>query len=330
MQALAPLVAKENNLTVTDYRAVMKELKKEQLPKDQVEAYYAGVIKQVEDIIRREHIVTLPERPMIMRLASEAENAAQPAPHMQPPPLINNKGERGQFVLTTGNPPAKDGAKTDGYDDFTHKSATWTLTAHEGRPGHELQFSAMVERGAGALELVQAVFGVEFADAVGVAGGVRQGLLDAVLERADVRGVGGGLVVAVLGELGDRRGAGRETGVELQAGEGGRAARGVDLVLQQAELTEEDQLADVDEAGQILLLEPVGLEGVVARLDEDFKILLHERVGLGEEALPKLVARADDGGVEALVDAGAEVGDLVVKAGDAGRGGPLGLEVVGG
>lgn len=147
MQALAPLVAKEQGLAVTDYRDVIKALKKDQLPKDQVEAYYAGVITQIEDIIRREHIVTLPGRAMIMRLASEAENAAQPAPHMQPPPLINNKGERGQFVLTTGNPPAKDGAKTDGYDDFTHKSAAWTLTAHEGRPGHELQFSAMVERG---------------------------------------------------------------------------------------------------------------------------------------------------------------------------------------
>lgn len=147
MQALAPLVGKEHGLAVTDYRAVMKALKQEQLPKDQVEAHYAGVIRQIEDIIRREHIVTLPERAMIMRLASEAENAAQPAPHMQPPPLINNKGERGQFVLTTGNPPAKDGAKTEGYDDFTHKSAAWTLTAHEGRPGHELQFSAMVERG---------------------------------------------------------------------------------------------------------------------------------------------------------------------------------------
>ena len=147
MQTLAPLVAKEIGLAATDYREVIKALKKEQLPRDQVESYYAGVIKQVEEIIRREHIVTLPGRAMIMRLASEAENAAQPAPHMQPPPLINNKGERGQFILTTGNPPAKDGAKTDGYDDFTHKSATWTLTAHEGRPGHELQFSAMVERG---------------------------------------------------------------------------------------------------------------------------------------------------------------------------------------
>ena len=147
MQALAPLVAREHGLTVTDYREVMKALKKDQLPRDQVEAYYAGIITQIEDIIRREHIVTLPGRAMIMRLASEAENAAQPAPHMQPPPLINNKGERGQFVLTTGNPPAAGGAPTQSYDDFTHKSAAWTLTAHEGRPGHELQFSAMVERG---------------------------------------------------------------------------------------------------------------------------------------------------------------------------------------
>ena len=147
MQALAPLVAKEHGLTATDYREVMKALKKDQLPRDQVEAYYASIIAQIEDIIRREHIVTLPGRAMIMRLASEAENAAQPAPHMQPPPLINNKGERGQFVLTTGNPPAAGGAPTQSYDDFTHKSAAWTLTAHEGRPGHELQFSAMVERG---------------------------------------------------------------------------------------------------------------------------------------------------------------------------------------
>lgn len=146
MNTLAPLVAKQHNLSVTDYRDVIRELKKDQLPKDQVEAHYHEVIGKIEEIIRREHIVSLPERPMIMRLASEAENAGQPAPHMQPPPLVNNKGERGQFILTTGNPPAS-GAKTDTYDDFTHGYYAWTLTAHEGRPGHELQFSAMVERG---------------------------------------------------------------------------------------------------------------------------------------------------------------------------------------
>jgi uncharacterized protein (DUF885 family) len=115
------------------------------MPREKIEPAYHDVIAKIEDIIRREHIVTLPDRAMIMRIASDAETAAQPAPHMDPPPLIGNKGERGTFVLTMGNPGKAGGA--DGYDDFNHPYATWTLTAHEGRPGHELQFAAMVERG---------------------------------------------------------------------------------------------------------------------------------------------------------------------------------------
>jgi len=146
MQTLAALVAKEKNFPDPDYRAVIRELKKAQLTRDAVEPFYRDVIARIEEIIRREQIVALPARPMIMRLASEAENAAQPAPHMDPPPLIDNQGERGTFVLTTGNPPTDDSA-AEVYDDFTFEAAAWTLTAHEGRPGHELQFTAMVERG---------------------------------------------------------------------------------------------------------------------------------------------------------------------------------------
>ena len=146
MQALAPLVAKQHGLTVSDYRDVIRALKKDQLPTDRIEPTYHEVIGQIEDIIRRERIVSLPQRAMIMRLASEAETAAQPAPHMDPPALVGNKGERGTFVLPLGNPSAS-GDSSDSYDDFNHKGGTWTLTAHEGRPGHELQFSAMVERG---------------------------------------------------------------------------------------------------------------------------------------------------------------------------------------
>ncbi|HKE47970.1 MAG TPA: DUF885 domain-containing protein [Rhodanobacteraceae bacterium] len=146
MKAIAPLIAKEHHLESSDYRDVIRALKKDQMARDKIEPTYHEVIGKIEDIIRREHIVTLPERPMIMRLASEAETAAQPAPHMDPPPLIGNKGERGTFVLTLGNP-ATGGGEAETYDDFNHPSATWTLTAHEGRPGHELQFSAMVERG---------------------------------------------------------------------------------------------------------------------------------------------------------------------------------------
>ncbi len=147
METLAPYVAKaEGFAPTTDYRAVIKDLKKQQLDRNNIEPYYQTVIDRIEAIIRDQHIVTLPKRKMIMRLASEAESAAQPAPHMDPPPLINNHGERGAFVLPLGNPPSGNG-KNEAYDDFTCKACAWTLTAHEGRPGHELQFSAMVEHG---------------------------------------------------------------------------------------------------------------------------------------------------------------------------------------
>jgi uncharacterized protein (DUF885 family) len=146
MQQLAPIVARDHGFDATDYRDVIRALKKDQLGRDQVEPYYRDtVIPALEKAIVDHRVVSLPQRPMIMRIASAAETAEQPAPHMQPPPLLNNHGERGQFVLTTGNPDAS--GKTENFDDFTYKAAAWTLTAHEGRPGHELQFSAMVERG---------------------------------------------------------------------------------------------------------------------------------------------------------------------------------------
>jgi hypothetical protein len=145
MRTLALLIARERGLADTDYRAVMKALKKDQLTKEQTEPYYREIIAKLEDIIRREKIITLPDRPMLMRLASDAENAASPAPHFRPPPLIGGKGEQGTFVLSTSTPDAS--GKESGYDDFTHKAAAWSLSAHEGRPGHDLQFAAMVERG---------------------------------------------------------------------------------------------------------------------------------------------------------------------------------------
>jgi hypothetical protein len=149
MQMLAPVVAKSLGSDATDYRDVLKLLKKEQLDRSSIEPFYHEVIGQIEAIIVGKNLVSLPQRAMIMRLASEAESAAQPAPHMQAPPLIDNHGERGSFILPLGNPPTDGagGGKSEVYDDFTCRACAWTLTAHEGRPGHELQFSAMVEHG---------------------------------------------------------------------------------------------------------------------------------------------------------------------------------------
>ncbi|MBO9767829.1 MULTISPECIES: DUF885 domain-containing protein [Xanthomonas] len=144
MRQLAPLVAK--GVQGGDYVQVIRALKGNKIADDQLETHYRGVIDQIDPIIRQQRIVDVPNRPMQMRLGSAAESAAQPAPHFLPAPLIGNTGQQGQFVLPLGNPTA-DGAKKEQYDDFNFGSAAWTLSAHEGRPGHELQFTAMVERG---------------------------------------------------------------------------------------------------------------------------------------------------------------------------------------
>ena len=146
MAITANLIAKERNMPNADYRVVMRELKKQQIPVDQVMPLYGERLSQIEAAVRQQNIVTLPDRKAVIRLASEAENAQQPAPHMSPPRLIGNTGEYGEFVLTTGMPPDASGKKL-AFDDFTHQAGSWTLTAHEARPGHELQFAKMIEMG---------------------------------------------------------------------------------------------------------------------------------------------------------------------------------------
>ncbi|HEY4322722.1 MAG TPA: DUF885 domain-containing protein [Mucilaginibacter sp.] len=146
MKPLAEQIAKKNNLPSSDYRDVIKFLKKDQIIGDSIMPVYRRHLTDIEAIIRDHHLVTLPNRPAIIRLATAAETAQQPAPHMVPPPFLNNTGQRGVFVLPL-NMPAAAGEKVDKYDDFTFDAASWTIIAHEARPGHELQFDKMVEEG---------------------------------------------------------------------------------------------------------------------------------------------------------------------------------------
>jgi uncharacterized protein (DUF885 family) len=103
-------------------------------------------MKEIEAIIEREEIVTLPQRGLRIRLATEAESAAAPAPFMSPPRLIGNTGEYGEFVLPLRLAGGSEGDALK-IDDFTYEAASWPLAAHEGRPGHELQFASVIERG---------------------------------------------------------------------------------------------------------------------------------------------------------------------------------------
>jgi hypothetical protein len=146
MAPLAAQIAKQKGYKSSDYRDVIKGLKKTQLTGDAILPFYENRLHEIEKIIREQNLVTLPDRPAIIRLATAAETAQQPAPHMTPPPFLHNTGQRGEFVLPLNIPSATGGAE-EKYDDFTFDAVAWTLTAHEARPGHELQFDSMVEHG---------------------------------------------------------------------------------------------------------------------------------------------------------------------------------------
>lgn len=151
MQKVATQIAKERGWKQSDYRAVIKQLKKSQIPDDKVLELYQQRLAQIEGIIREHRLVTLPERPARIRIGTPAENAQQPAPHMVPPRMIGNTGEQGEFVLPLSVP----GKVAQKYDDFNYDAAAWTLTAHEARPGHEMQFSRIIDTG---VSLARALF----------------------------------------------------------------------------------------------------------------------------------------------------------------------------
>jgi uncharacterized protein (DUF885 family) len=150
MNPIAAQIAEQRHLPSSDYRDVMHELKKAQVHGDSIIPLYELHLKDIEEIIRQHQLVTLPARPAIIRLATAAETAQTPAPHMVPPPFLNNTGQRGVFVLPLNMPPAPGEKKANQYDDFTFDAASWTIIAHEARPGHELQFDKMVEEGVSA------------------------------------------------------------------------------------------------------------------------------------------------------------------------------------
>jgi uncharacterized protein (DUF885 family) len=163
MAPLAARIAKDRGYPSGNYRAVIAELKKQQITGEAILPFYENRLHEIEKIIVEKNLITLPGRPAIIRLATAAETAQQPAPHMTPPPFLHNTGQRGEFVLPL-NIPSATGGSEDKYDDFTFDAVAWTLTAHEARPGHELQFDSMVEQG---VSLARALYAFNSTNAEG-------------------------------------------------------------------------------------------------------------------------------------------------------------------
>lgn len=140
--ALAAEIAKRDGLKDASPKAVIRHLKSNiETDAEKIRARYIKADDDLSAEIRRRDLVTLPSVPLRIRVASEAESRIQPVPHLTTPALIGNTGQRPEFVVPIGS---KDKLA---FDDFAFAATAKSLTAHEGRPGHDLQFSAILDRG---------------------------------------------------------------------------------------------------------------------------------------------------------------------------------------
>jgi hypothetical protein len=145
MQVIAALVAAEKGYESSDYRDVIRQLKEDgPIDGDKLLDHYKAILGEIEKIIVEQKLISLPERDAGIRIGTAAETARQPAPHLDVPRLLGNTGEYPFFVIPqiVQN---EDGSWPQ--TDDTYEAGAWTLTAHEARPGHEMQFSSMIEAG---------------------------------------------------------------------------------------------------------------------------------------------------------------------------------------
>ena len=161
MMALAPLVAKQKGYDTNNYREVIRLLKKEQVHGDELMASYREVMAEIDLIIERESLISLPDEPARVRMATAAETAQVPSAHLDIPRLIGNTGEFPEFIVPT-IVPNEDGTWPE--SDYAFPAMMWTLAAHEARPGHEMQFTTMLR---GGVSTARALFAFNSANVEG-------------------------------------------------------------------------------------------------------------------------------------------------------------------
>lgn len=103
------------------------------------------IYNMLESILRTHDLITVPNEPAAIRKSTPAENAVAPFPHVNTPPALSSVMAKPEYVF----PMTPEGRAFD--EDSAYWAAAVTLTAHEARPGHELQFMRLAgENGEGS------------------------------------------------------------------------------------------------------------------------------------------------------------------------------------
>ena len=148
---LLKTVAQNNSLSSSDPQTVFSFLRTK-VVKDQksVQALYQKVSDDITAIIKQNDLVTVPDDPVLFSFASAEVSKAMPIPYLLPPRLIGNTGEKPLFIIPTTD------TGDFAYDDFAYEAAAYDLFAHEGRPGHDLQFRSILESGVSTIRATYA------------------------------------------------------------------------------------------------------------------------------------------------------------------------------
>jgi len=158
-EEIAAKLATKYELKENTPKAVLDHLKKIGVKSDSqaIEKMFREAAEFLDKLIEKEQLITLPKKPLYFRMAGDAETRAAPFPHVNIPPFVNNQGEQPEFVLPSA---------IEGFDisDDCFEAVAPILTAHEARPGHELQFARVLEDG---ISIARSLYGQSLANVEG-------------------------------------------------------------------------------------------------------------------------------------------------------------------
>ncbi|NJL29761.1 MAG: DUF885 domain-containing protein, partial [Thermoanaerobaculia bacterium] len=154
MQSLARLLSRERGWAGTGYRDAITELRKERIAPQELAGHYQQRLADLVETVGDAGLPQLAQGALNARVASEAEQLVFPIPFLRLPRLLAPRADPLEIVVPTQA--TDDQGDDDALDDYSFPAASWTLAAHEGWPGHGLQFGKLVEA---ELSIARSCFG---------------------------------------------------------------------------------------------------------------------------------------------------------------------------
>lgn len=141
LQSLVRLLARERSLPFTSHQELFGELRRERIEPSRLSTCYQQRLAELVATGGETGLPPLPARGLQVRVANEAEMLFLPAPFLRLPTLLLAGTEPLEIVV----PLAATSRRCEELGDYGFEAASWWLAAHEGWPGHGLQFAKLLE-----------------------------------------------------------------------------------------------------------------------------------------------------------------------------------------